>query len=228
MVKIVAAFFIVALGVSLTTDANAEEPSNKFLGSMLMVRPGILDLGEMTVQQYVEGLRKVSLNDGSHPKVIGWSRKNNEYKLRLKFKDQPAVLTFIHDLSAGSKGAVSLLLPVSMAGERVDALMFTMLFMSGSDSESTSDSEQTQAPERSESEEGPHSRGSSSDHPVPPTMDSNDEASPQSELPNSPTSVPQETAEAKKRCKKRKGVWHQWDDGRGICETTVHMRQPKF
>lgn len=94
-----------------------------------MVRPGILDLGELTVEQYVNLLKEASLNDGSNPAVLGWSKNNNRYTLKLKMVDQTAKLTFVHDLSAQSKGAISLLLPVEIASEKADALIFTTLLL---------------------------------------------------------------------------------------------------
>lgn len=111
------------------SNAWADDPDPKFLQSVVMVRPGILDLGDITVQQYVDRLKKVSLTDGSSPKSLGWTKQNNRYTLKLKMIEQYANLTFVHDLSAQSNGAVSLLLPVTMAGKRVNALRFTMLIM---------------------------------------------------------------------------------------------------
>lgn len=43
--------------------------------------------------------------------------------------------------------------------------------------------------------------------------------------PKSPKSAVHENAEKKKRCKARKGVWHEWKNGGGSCVTTVHLQQ---
>ena len=86
-------------------------------------------MGELTVEQYVVLLEEASLDDGSNPKSMGWGKNNNRYTLKLKIMDRTATLTFVHDLSAQSKGGISLLLPVAIAGEDVDALMFTMIML---------------------------------------------------------------------------------------------------
>ena len=156
--------FLVLFGLSLISpSALAEEPGKQFLDSVLVLRPGVADLGEMTVRSYVSTLEKASLTDGSNPKVVGWSRKNNQYTLRIKLIDQSAVLTFIHDLSSRSKGAVTLLSSVKADSEEIGAMRFTMMMLSVVPKE---EQDESQA-EETEIGSGDFPQGESSDEVVP-------------------------------------------------------------
>lgn len=122
---------IAALLLLISAALHAKGPPRQFLDSVLLLRPGISDLGDMTVRQYVEMLSKASLSDGTKPKIVGWTNIRNRYTLTTMFEFQPTLLTFVHDLSAQVQGAGSLLLPVRMGLDQVDALQFTM-FIAGS------------------------------------------------------------------------------------------------
>lgn len=147
----------------ISTSAFAQQPGKQFLNSVLLLRPGIADLGNMTVRSYVSTLEKASLTDGSNPKVVGWSRKNNQYTLRIKLIEQAVVLTFVHDLSAKTKGAVSLLSSVKAGSEEIGAMRFTMMMLSVAPKEEQNES----LADESEAGSEDHEQGESSEDVVP-------------------------------------------------------------
>lgn len=114
------------LTVSLPGHA-AEVPSSDFLTSVVLLRPGVLDLGSMSVERYVETLTDITLTDGSKPKVEGWEKEGNRHTLKLRLLDHRVTLTFVHDLRPQSDGRYSLLLPVYIGQEPISALQFTLL-----------------------------------------------------------------------------------------------------
>lgn len=72
----------------------------------------------MPVENLIEIIRNVRLDDNSHPKIIGWTRKNNIYTFTFK---TPATikLTFVHLLnSGGSWSSIS----ATSDGKPVDAI----------------------------------------------------------------------------------------------------------
>ena len=120
-----------ALASGLTTSPQSPlELSEDFLQSIVIVRPGILDLGETTVSDYVKQLESNILDDGSSPKILGWTRNSNRYILRVEFLAVTTDLIFVHDLSESSGGDTSLLQPIDFNGELVSAFDFSYLIFS--------------------------------------------------------------------------------------------------
>ena len=126
---------LILCGLLIAFSAHSENAAvlpEQFLASALMVRPGIDDLEGMTVGQYTEVMKRIPLNDGTTPKLLGWQRTNNRYVLRAQFLDQLFVLRFVHDLSTPSNGRYTLLESAEVDGEPADPMQMTMLFLSAS------------------------------------------------------------------------------------------------
>jgi hypothetical protein len=86
-------------------------------------------------------MRRIPLNDGTNPKLLGWQRSNNQYALRAQFLDQLFVLRFVHDLSEPSNGRYTLLESAEVDGESAPPMEMTMMFLSATSAVSTSRSE---------------------------------------------------------------------------------------
>ena len=82
-------FQIVALALSLLVfvqAANAEKyisPEDGFMKSVVLVRPGIADLGELPVSGFVEIVKKSKMDNGKSPEVKGWSKTSDGYALHV-------------------------------------------------------------------------------------------------------------------------------------------------
>lgn len=130
--------WLLALALLLLTSVAASTPitapAGDFLDSKLVLRPGIDDLNGMTVRRYMATLEGIPLNDGTRSKVLGWSRSNNRYSVRVNTAGQALVLHFMHDLSPDSAGRFTLLETVEVDGEVVEPLAFTMLILAAKQS----------------------------------------------------------------------------------------------
>lgn len=104
------------------------DPEKQFLGSELMVRAGISEVG-LSVGQFVELLKKAQMDNGKTPEVQGWTREDNVYTLHVKMK-KPLELKFTHILSAPANGAFSVLSPIEQGGEEIQPMHFVMLVAS--------------------------------------------------------------------------------------------------
>lgn len=106
----------------------AEEPATHFLDSYVIVRPGILDLGTLTVDAYTEVLEANVLDDGSHPSFLGWSIDGNRHTAHFRFIEKDVELVFVHQRADEARQSLSLLEPIDIEGRRVDAYTFSLLF----------------------------------------------------------------------------------------------------
>lgn len=112
-------------------DASLGNKDSLFMNSQLLLRPGIDDLGEMTVRKYLVAIKRKSLTDGSNPEFLGWSKESNRHTLRLKIIDDIFTLTFVHDLSQRSAGKHSVLMAPKLGDDEMDPIQFTMLLLGG-------------------------------------------------------------------------------------------------
>ena len=104
------------------------DPEKQFLGSELMVRAGVSEVG-LSVGQFVELLKKAQMDNGKTPEVQGWTREDNIYTLHVKMK-KPLELKFTHILSAPANGVFSVLSPIEQGGEEIQPMQFVMLVAS--------------------------------------------------------------------------------------------------
>lgn len=122
--------FVGLLSTLLLTSsvAAAEEPASDFLDSYVIVRPGILDLGTLTVGTYTEVLEANVLDDGSRPSFLGWSIDGNRHTAHFRFIEKDVELVFVHQQADEARQTLSLLQPIDIEGQRVDAYTFSLLF----------------------------------------------------------------------------------------------------
>lgn len=98
--------------------ASTSQPSAQpaFLNSKITSRAGI-DEGGVTVNEYVDLLQKISLLDGSTPRLLGWAHNGNRHVATFKVMRNSLTLTFEHDLSTSSRSEYSVLHPVRVNGQ---------------------------------------------------------------------------------------------------------------
>lgn len=120
---------VLSSGVSPAQESNSEV-SEEFLQSIVLVRPGILDLGEMSVSDFILRITSPTLSDGNKLRTFGWTQISNQYRLKIQVLGETTDLLFIHDLSDVAGGKYSLLQPIGFMGEQVSALEFSLLMLS--------------------------------------------------------------------------------------------------
>lgn len=98
------------------------KPDDKFLNSLLILREGIADLGEMKVKGYVELIGIGGPRDGVTTEIKGWTKEGNTYKLHANLGED---VTIEFDFN----GAYSLLQPVSTKRGTLSPEEFTMTLM---------------------------------------------------------------------------------------------------
>ena len=111
--------------LNITTGGRDEtlefiQPSQRFLDSRFLVRPGIDDLGGKSVSDFVSWLAEMRRNDGSPIKIKGWKQDGAFYKLYVEL-DEPVVLKLL-EFNGGA-----LLQPVKIYDQIIDPMEFVML-----------------------------------------------------------------------------------------------------
>jgi hypothetical protein len=114
---------ITVLALALTAcDKVVDAPSPEFLDSKLIVRPGVDDLGSVTVREFVSVLSRVKKPDGQAANLLGWSKTDAGYTLRAKVA---AEFDLVFQWSKSEK--IALLVEADMDGETVPGMQFFML-----------------------------------------------------------------------------------------------------
>lgn len=96
--------------------------------------------GNITVEEFVAVLKNVRLTNGLHPIVLGWSKNDNNYVLKVD-SIKTMVFRFVHLLNYG--GTVSSLY-VTIDGQPVDAKLAVMTILSSPRDETAFDKKRTQ------------------------------------------------------------------------------------
>lgn len=65
-----------------------DKPTEGFLESKLIVRPGVDDLGDVKVRDFVSDLFQVQKPDGNPTELIGWKKTDAGYILRVKIASE--------------------------------------------------------------------------------------------------------------------------------------------
>lgn len=91
--------FYIVLVTSLLVFASSAKAALEIDPSFLKSNTGSSSVS-MPVENLIEMIKNVRLNDNSHPKIIGWTRKDNTYT--FSFKAATTIkLTFVHLLNTG-------------------------------------------------------------------------------------------------------------------------------
>lgn len=101
------------------------EPKKEFLSSTMLARPGIDDLGGVTVDIFTILVSKAVMDNGKSPQLKGWLKTNDGYAMEV-LANQPYKLEFVW-----TGGNTSILKPVNMGGAgSAPALMYIRLIFS--------------------------------------------------------------------------------------------------
>jgi hypothetical protein len=95
------------------------QPDEKFLNSPVLLREGVMDLGGMTVNQFVDMISKAGRSDGAPAELKGWTKDGNTYILHAEM-DEPL------DIEFDFNGVASQLQPVKTKRRIIDPWDFTM------------------------------------------------------------------------------------------------------
>jgi len=109
--------------IVFSQSANAEKyvtPKEEFLKSVVLVRPGIADLGSLPVSGFVEMVKDSKMDNGKSPQVKGWSKTSDGYALNV-VGIKPYKLEFLW-----TGGDSSLLKPITIGYDTIPAMLFVM------------------------------------------------------------------------------------------------------
>jgi hypothetical protein len=98
------------------------EPDEKFLNSVVVVRQGVADFGEMKVKDFVQMVLAVGRPDATPSNIVGWSKDGYTYTLEVD-TGEPIKLEFDFN------GVSSQLQPIKTKRGVVDPWTFTMQLM---------------------------------------------------------------------------------------------------
>ena len=110
--------------VAFAQVANAEKyitPEEKFMKSVVLVRPGIDDLGGVSVSVFVEIVKKSKMDNGKTTQVKGWLKTPDGYALDVVGL-KPYRLEFLW-----TGGDSSLLKPITMGFDSIPAMLYVMM-----------------------------------------------------------------------------------------------------
>jgi len=117
-------FFALFLSLLLLSPAAFAEksvtPDEAFLKSVVLLRPGIADLGELPVSGFVEVVKKSKMDNGKSPEVKGWSKTSDGYALNV-VGIKPYRLEFLW-----TGGDSSLLKPITIDYQQIPAMLYVM------------------------------------------------------------------------------------------------------
>jgi predicted transglutaminase-like cysteine proteinase len=88
--------------------AELSEADQVFVQAEVLLRPGISDLPDVSVYEFVERILHAPMDNGQLPRLIQIIKRDNEYTIDIQMKNRVALL-FRHDLSPSANGRTAML-----------------------------------------------------------------------------------------------------------------------